>query len=492
MKKILLFRLTLSAIFLFGITTAIAASAQTFSTLASFDGTGGAAPVGLPVQATDGSIFGITIYGGNTGQCGNIGCGTVFKVTPSGALISLYSFCVQFPCLDGSGPVGIIQATDGNFYGASGGGANGYGTVFKITPNGLHTTLYSFCAQTGCPDGDDPFATVAQGTDGNLYGTTNYGGLNNYGTVFRVSLNGTFTTLHSFESTDGAYPQATLLQASDGNFYGGTSEGGDFTCTVSKLGCGTLFKITPDGTLTTFYAFHGSDGAYPAFLIQGTDGNFYGETSQGGNATCTGYPYGCGTVFKITPSGSLTTLHSFVDTDGSGPYGLAQGTNGKFYGVTQVGGGNGLGTLFEMTSEGTLTTLYSFCAQPNCTDGRGPSPMVQATDGKFYGTTFAGGTGGSQCSLQFGGCGTVFSLSVGLHPFVETLPVVGKVGTSVIILGNDLTGTTSVTFNGTPATFTVVTPTEIKTAVPTSATSGKVQVTTPHGTLTSNVVFRVK
>jgi uncharacterized repeat protein (TIGR03803 family) len=197
-------------------------------------------------------------------------------------------------------------------------------------------------------------------------------------------------------------------------------------------------------------------------------------------------------VFTITASGVLTTLHSFDLTDGFLPSaGLVQAADGNFYGTTYRGGtngscphGGGCGTLFQITPSGTLTTLYSFCAQSSCADGEYPyAGLVQDTDGNFYGTTAIGGLGKD---------GTVYSLSVGLGPFVETQPASGVVGKAVKILGTNLTGATTVTFNGTAATFTVVSKSLITTTVPLGATTGKVKVIFPHGTRSSNVSFRVK
>jgi uncharacterized repeat protein (TIGR03803 family) len=216
-------------------------------------------------------------------------------------------------------------------------------------------------------------------------------------------------------------------------------------------------------------------------LVQATDGNFYGTTYFGG-------AYNYGTVFKVTRSGTLTTLHSFDGTEGGNPdAALVQGTDGNFYGTTYYGA-NGYGTVFKITPGGTLRTLYSFCSQSGCADGAHPyAGLVQDTNGKFYGAAcgaFCGGGG-------TGGYGTVFSLSVGLGPFVETQPTSGKVGAAVEILGSDLTDATSVTFNGTAAPFKVVSSSQITTDVPAGATTGKVQVVTPSGTLSSNVPFRV-
>ncbi len=245
--------------------------------------------------------------------------------------------------------------------------------------------------------------------------------------------------------------------------------------------------------LTTLYSFcsqtNCTDGNEPRGLVQAADGNFYGTTAFGGayyNNYCSADP-GCGTVFEITPAGVLTTLYSFCSQpncpDGGHPVGLVQATDGNFYGATEWGGANGHGTVFEITPSGTLTTLYSFCAQANCADGANPEGrLMQATNGNLYGTTYYGGANVD---------GTVFSLSVGLGPFVETLPTSGNVGATVIILGNKLTDATSVTFNGTAATFTVVSSSEITTTVPTGATTGTVEVTIPSGTLSSNIAFQV-
>jgi uncharacterized repeat protein (TIGR03803 family) len=262
---------------------------------------------------------------------------------------------------------------------------------------------------------------------------------------------------------------------------------------------GTVFKITPGGTLTTLYSFcahtNCTDGQFPnAALVQGTDGDFYGTTVAGGADTSDscgppGFAEPCGTVFKITPGGILTTLYSFCAqtncSDGGLPLApLVQATDGNFYGTTSRAGANGNGgTVFKITPAGTLTTLYSFCTQTNCADGDGPEAgLFQATNGTLYGTTLTGGANSE---------GTVFSLAVGLRSFVETLPTSAKVGATVKILGNNLKGTSSVTFNGTAATFTVISGTEIKTIVPNGATTGFVKVTTPTKTLKSNMVFRV-
>jgi uncharacterized repeat protein (TIGR03803 family) len=460
---------------------AAALPAQTFTRLHSFDGTDGNNPYAALVQATDGHLYGTTAFGGASGD------GTVFTVTTSGSLTSLHSFDGS----DGDQPyAGLIQATNGQLYGtALAGGANEgcfsttCGVVFKITPRGALTTLYSFCSQSNCVDGFEPYAGLIQAANGKFYGVTVAGGTMGNGTVFNITPGGALTTLYSFCSqgncTDGASPQGTLVQATNGNFYGATPGGG-------ANGGGTIFKITPSGMLTTLYSFcsqgNCTDGYGPfGALVQATDGSFYGTTIGGGANDN-------GTVFKIAPSGALTILYSFCSqggtncTDGKYPQAeLVQGTDGNFYGTTNSGGteGEGAGTIFEITPSGALTTLHSF----DYTDGVLPQgALVQDTNGKFYGTTVIGGAHGD---------GTVFSLSVGLGPFVEANPTSGRVGKAVNILGTNLAGTTSVTFHGIGATFTLVSSSWITTTVPPGATTGTVQVVTPGNTLSSNVPFTV-
>src|ERR1035438_801600 len=303
--------------------------------------------------------------------------GSSFQITTNQTFTTLANFNGTN---DGAGPSSLVQGMDGNFYGTTGNrGANGYGTVFKITPGGTLTTLHSF----NSTDGAYPLAGLVQGINGNFYGTTSLGGAyncgayNQCGTIFKITPGGTLTTLHSFNSTDGYYPVGGLVQGLNGNFYGTTSSGG-------ANNYGTVFKITPGGALTTLHSFNSTDGANTwAGLVQGLNGNFYGTTQQGGTSNL-------GTVFNITPGGTLTTLHSFNSTDGAYPLaGLVQGLNGNFYGTTSSGGANNYGTVFKITPGGTLTTLHSF----NSTDGYSPSAgLVLATNGSFYGTTQQGGT----------------------------------------------------------------------------------------------------
>ncbi|HEV2381634.1 MAG TPA: choice-of-anchor tandem repeat GloVer-containing protein [Terriglobia bacterium] len=457
---------------------AIALPAQTFTTLYSFQGypKDGLQPYAGLTQGADGNFYGTTFQGGVSSNC-EYGCGTVFRITSAGALTILHSFDQT---TDGWQPTaGLVQGLDGNFYGTTTyGGTSGGGTVYKMTPAGAVTTLYSFCSQSNCTDGYGIGAALILARDGNFYGTAEAGGVSQScgaegcGTVFKISPQGVLTTIHNFDSTDGSQPFDSLIQAVDGNFYGTTALGGAY-------GSGTAFTMTAGGTLTTLHSFDFTDGGEPkAALVQTTDGNFYGTTTDGGGGN------DGGTVFKLTPTGTFTTLYSFCSqnncTDGQNPNAaMIEATDGSLYGTT-VGFNYNFGTIFKISQAGTLTTLVSF----DGTNGRNPyAGLLQATDGNIYGTTAQGGTSGY---------GTVFSLSVGLLPFVETEPSFGKVGRNIKILGTNLTGATSVTFNGTAATFTVELPTAIKTTVPTGATTGPVHVVTPSGTLTSNVNFRVE
>ena len=320
--------------------TVTALTAQTFTTLVSFNGSNGATPSGWPlVLGADGNLYGTTFLGGASSNC-TYGCGTVFRITPGGTLTTLHSFSGG---TDGLGPNALLQSADGSFYGtAQGGGADQNGTIFKITPGGTLTTVYSF---TGATDGSAPGALV-QGTDGNFYGTTS--GMNIDGTIFKITPGGTLTTLYSF-CRQGSIPYCPdgdgpgpLVQATDGDFYGTTFFGG-------VPNAGTIFKITPGGTLTTLYSFSGyTDGFGPGALLQAADGSFYGTTY----GLFEPYPYG--TIFKFPPSGPVTTLYGF--NGGSDPGALVQAADGSFYGTTQVGGA-GPGTVFRLAlgSQGTLS-----------------------------------------------------------------------------------------------------------------------------------------
>ena len=370
--------------------------AQTGQTLCSFNDPDGTYPYAALALGEDGNLYGTTAQGGTNGW------GTVFKVTTNGALTTL----VSFNNTNGAEAwAGLTLGPDGAFYGttASGGAytnqwGQGYGTVFRVTTNGTLTTLVSFNGTNGM----HPYAGLTLASDGNFYGTTVEGGashtndlVHSYGTVFRVTTNGTLITLVSFYITNGAGPYARLTLASDGDFYGTTRSGG-------AVGYGTVFKVTTNGTLTTLVSFDGNNGLAPyGELALGSDGSFYGTTV---------WHMGLGgTVFQLTTNGTLTTLVSFYTTNGAGPYaGLTLASDGNFYGTTASGGSNRRGTVFKVTTNGTLTTLVSF----NGADGDYPyAGLTLASDGNFYGTTVNGGSNG---------LGTVFRLL--LSPVITVEP----------------------------------------------------------------------
>jgi uncharacterized repeat protein (TIGR03803 family) len=471
--------------------------AASFKSLDSFNVTNGLTPVAMSlVQGLDGNLYGTTEFGGANLPCNSkqVGCGTVFKMTPSGVLTTLYSFCSLTNCADGAYPIGgLLLATDGNLYGmTSSGGKIGYGEVYKVTPAGVVSTVYSFCEAFGCTDGRDPNTPLVQGTDGNLYGTTvlggtgGCGGCHGGGVAFKLTLGGKFTDLHSFctgTCLDYGNPANPLVQGSDGNFY-------SVITGRSGYSNGNLFKMTPAGTVTILYNFcalkNCADGSMPVgSLVQGSNGNFYGTTSAGGTSNN-------GTIYEITPAGKLTTLLNFDYTTaplGALPEaGLVLASNGVFYGTAFQGGLAstcvfGCGTIFDITAAGKLTTLHEFNGSGTGSDGAGPYGLVQHTNGTFFGTTTAGGAKND---------GTLFSLADGARQFVLLLPYYGKVGATIDILGQGLSGTTSVSFNGTPATFTAVSSTYITAVVPVAATSGTVTVVTSTATLTSNRKFLVR
>jgi uncharacterized repeat protein (TIGR03803 family) len=302
---------------------------------------------------------------------------TVQSVAASGQTVTfLYSFSGS----DGSEPLGgLTQGTDGNFYGmTTSSGEYPLGTVFRISPSGDFTNLHSFL---GYPvDGQTPYGSLVQGNDGDFYGTTLRGGVAasycNCGTLFRISPSGDFTNLHSFSGypVDGSSPYSGLVQGSDSNFYGTTGSGGLYNW-------GTVFRITPSGTFTVIHSFvYATDSASPrAALVQGSDGSFYGTAF--GYGTGVG-KYGC--VFRVSPSGDFTNLHMFTGfSSGALPlHRLVPGSDGNFYGSTSAGGANGNGTFFRISPSGVYTDLYSFVT--------GGSDLIQGSDGNFYGMTGVG------------------------------------------------------------------------------------------------------
>lgn len=361
----------------------------TETVLYSFMGTDdGADPTTGLIEGQDGNLYGTTSAAGANGSGG-----TFFKITTAGVLTVLHSF-KNGTFTDGSVPSGVIQGTDGNFYGVTTfGGATGNGTVFKITATGTETLLYSFV--NGLGDGFNPSGNLIQATDGNLYGTAPSGGANGNGVIFEITLSGQESILYSFNASanDGFSPGSGVIQASDGNLYGTTPGNG----TDVNKSFGAVFKVTLSGQETLVYTFQGltvSDGQLPeAGLIQGVDGNFYGTTSEGGAGIS-------GTVFKLTPAGVETVLSNFnaggsTSVNGYSPLAsLIQASDGNLYGINNLGGAhNNDGTVFQVTPQGVTTLVYAFGA--NSGDGSNTQAnLIQASDGNFYGTTHGGGAHG--------------------------------------------------------------------------------------------------
>jgi uncharacterized repeat protein (TIGR03803 family) len=314
----------------------------TESILVSFNGANGDTPwAGLVIDGA-GNLYGTTSLGGTNNT------GTVFKISPSGTESVLHSFAVPGET-DGDGPyAGLVMDSAGNLYGTTaGGGTNGTGTVFKISPSGAESVIYSFAAPGGTGPLSPYFASLLMDSAGNLYGTTASGGTNDTGTVFKLSASGTESVLHSFgpyNGTDGDAPDAGLIMDSDGTLYGTTNEGG-----TNKTG--TVFKISASGAESVLYSFGvpgGLDAYSPEFesLVMDGAGNLYGTTASGGTNNT-------GTVFKISASGVESVLYSFgpsSGTDGDSPYaGLIMDTAGNLYGTTRVGGAFGRGTVFKLS-----------------------------------------------------------------------------------------------------------------------------------------------
>ena len=423
--------------------------------------------VGVIAQGRDGNMW-------STAPAGGLyKIGAAFKITATGKLTVVHNFNPNAkPIPEGTPYSGLTLATDGNFYGTMlNGGKFGAGAVFKMTPSGAVTILYSF---TGGNDGQNPYAPPIEGADGKFYGTTYIGGLDKDGTVYWMTSAGKLTTCVSFTGSDGYKPYSPLAQGTDGNFYGTTSNGDSF---------GTVFKATPASAcaVSTIYGFSdaGGDGAYPnGVLVQGADGDFYSSADEGSTANN-------GVLYKITSTGAYTEFIGFDGgTNGGHPVGgLLLATDGNWYGVTNVGGANGFGTIVQVSPDGKTVQAFPF----NGSVGANPDvTLIQNTNGTIYGDTTIGGTTTNT--------GTFFKLT-GLKfekkPFVSLLPTAGKVGSTVEILGQGLTGTKAVSFNGTAAKFKVVSATYMTAVVPAKATTGFVTVTTPKAKLTSNRQFQV-
>ena len=289
-----------------------------------------------------------------------------------------------------------MQDTNGNFYGTTqNGGAYSSGTIFRMIPSGRVTTIFSFDdSDTG---GSLPEAGLVQSLDGNLYGTTQNGGVNGFGTIFKTTTNGNLTTVYSFDGGDGAFPDAPMIVATDGNMYGTTSSGG-------ADGAGEVFQLSPGGALLQVGSFNYTNGFNPNKLLQGADGTFYGTTYGGGSN-------GDGVIFNLTTNGPVSPLYSFAFFNGGFlPLGgLAQDADGTFYGTTFEGGAFGFGTVFSLSRSGAVTTVYSFTGG---NDGSHPSAdLIQASDGNFYGTTSQAGAYNAGTVFRLGPGGNLVTLA---------------------------------------------------------------------------------
>lgn len=470
---------TFCAALVIALCTAMPASAQTFSVLHNFGSQNGDSvnPSANLAQGGDGALYGTSNSGGANGM------GTVFKITVEGKLHVIYSFCSTANCADGASPNGgLMLRPNGHFLGtAQAGGSHGFGTVFDITQTGIYTVLYNF---TGGKDGAYPAAPPIPGPDGNFYGTTWEGGAaSNCGTIYRMTISATaavFTLLHEFDNAHGCQPAAALALGTDGYLYGPTIYGGN-------EGNGVIFKVATSGRIFVLHNFAGaSDGYNPVGpLIEGSDGNFYGTTRG------IGAPTG-GSIFKITPNGKLTVLHSMNGVDGAWLIGgLVQATDGNFYGAAEQGGDstdcdNGCGSLFQITPQGAFTVLYNF---DGTTGYFAEATPFQHTNGLLYGDAYWGGITGGSCGSF--GCGVFYSWDANLPEFVSPLPYRGKAGSTIAFLGQGFTSSSKVSFNGKPAPTVVVSDTYLRATVPAGATTGFATVTTSHGTLSSNQKFLV-
>jgi uncharacterized repeat protein (TIGR03803 family) len=372
----------------------------------------------------------------------------------------------NFSVTDGAGPQGgLTRGRDGNFYGTTyAGGARGTGTIFKITPDGALTTLYSF---NNADDGSYPLSSPVEGDDGYFYGVASYSYNQKRSVVYQISSSGAYRPLYRFDGKSGLLG-SSLIAGADGNLYGTTLQG------AANHQYGTVFRITRSGRFTTLYKFDNTHGALPYSLIQGRDGHLYGTTYGGGKRL--------GVVYRLTVQGRLTLLHSFTGADGANPVAsVVQGSDGNLYGATKYGGSKRRGVLYRISPAGTnFKVLHHF----DFVNGRSPvATPIQHTNGSFYGDTYQGGSRDS---------GVFYSLNAGLQPYVEVQPASARVGTPVGIVGQDFTDATAVSFNGISAKFTVVSDTYLTATVPLRATTGVIKVVMSDHALKSARKFKVK
>jgi uncharacterized repeat protein (TIGR03803 family) len=405
---------------------------------------------GNPLLASDGNIYFVSTAGGKA-------YGSIVKLAPDGTLSLVYAFATADEGYNVY--AGLTEGADGNFYGTSyfGGDKNG-GSIFKVTPSGTFTLLRSLGENKR--DAYFPYGGVVQGPDGNLYGTTLRGGVNDKGTVFRISTSGSdFSIIASFAGSDGENPEGTLIVGADGNLYGTTLQGG-------SSNRGTIFRVTTGGSVSTVYSFPSlgafntlglstnETGANPrAGLFLAADGNYYGTAYQGG---ANGY----GTVFRMTPGGAVSVVHAFTGAPfGSGfPLsGVTQDASGNLYGTTESGGYLNQGTAWRIAPDGTFSLLHSFSG--TLIDGSKPNGTLVPLGGAIYGATLSDSVSGE---------GVIFKLDTGTG---GVLPVEFSVSSTDIGMGS-------------PTTLTWSSPTAASCAsggswTDTVGTSGSLAVTPP-------------
>ena len=365
------------------------AGGQTYEVLHVFTGEDpdGALPRGTLLLVGD-ELFGTTELGGTAGDLCVIGCGTVFKIDAAGAHGTVHAFDSS---TEGILPwSGVILGSNGKFYGTTSAGGNGDGTVYSMTTDGTVETVLNFDQDAGGYLGT---TSPTEGTDGFLYVVTGAGKCqdetDNCPQILKVTTAGDSLPLHTFSSAEGYIPLTPLLQTSDVDFYGTTSQGGGGNPNVCGDGCGTVFHMNGAGGVAPLHAFVLTDGAAPAgALLLATDGKFYGVTDGGGT-------FGKGTVYRIDAQGGFASLHSFDGTDGANPQaGLIQASDGLLYGTTEGGGEFGFGTLYRMDLAGNVVKLHDFDGtSDDRPDGLGQSnaALTEGSDGKLYGTRYTGG-----------------------------------------------------------------------------------------------------
>ena len=375
--------------------------AQTYTILYTFQGgADGGFPQGGLYRDAFGNLYGITNTAGNRNDCNNYGCGTVYKLDPSGNLTVLHTFTGGIDGWPNATWGSLIPDPNGNLYGmASIGGLRDNGTDFRITPSGAFSVIHTFPTAPG--DGEGPqFTLLRDPTTGLFYGTTFNGGANTYGSVYVLTKAGfgSDQVLHSFTFTDGAFPQGSVAEDSQGNIYGTAGQGGTDNC-------GVAFKMRNNGAgYQVLYNFKcAPDGYFPGSVVLDSEGNMYGGTQEGGDVQNCPF-FGCGIIFKISPSGQETILHTFHGKEGGVPNELMWGADGNLWGTTASGGANDQGTIFKITTGGTYTDVYDF--QGGLNGGVPYAGLIQDSNGTFYGTI-----GGGLVKCIQSGCGMIFKFT---------------------------------------------------------------------------------